>query len=69
VTEQGSDAAGPARGAPTLPYQIADRDGVEIARAACGALALAMFRSALSEHPDRTLLLRHHGSLIIERFA
>jgi hypothetical protein len=69
VSEQEPRAAGLARPTPPLPYQIADQDGVEIARALSAPLAFAMFRSATSEHPDRSLLLRHHGALIIERFV
>jgi hypothetical protein len=69
VRDGESDIPGSAPLTTSLPYQITDSHGAEIARAACAALAMAMFRSALAEHPTRTLLLRHNGALIIERFA
>jgi hypothetical protein len=52
-----------------LPYQITDQDGREIARACSPQIAVAMFRSALKEHPNRTLFLRDGVHLMIQRFA
>ena len=52
-----------------LPYRITDVEGFEIAYAASGPLAFAMFRAALNEHPHRGLILCKDGQMVIERSA
>jgi hypothetical protein len=69
VSQQESDGPDPALVARALPYLITDEDGVEIARACSPQIAFAMFRSALAEHPSRTLFLRDGVHLMIQRFA
>lgn len=69
MSEQDPNTLGPALVVGSLPYRITDQDGLEIARASCVHIAFAMFRSALAEHPSRTLFLGDGLHLMIKRFA